>query len=78
MLQTAKTILTLFPLLIEAIFAIEKYIPKEKVGDIKLDVIKQVLILTNDAFTDLWPIFEKIIEVVVKAFNITGMFTKTQ
>jgi hypothetical protein len=78
MLQTAKTILTLFPLLIEAIVAIEKYIPKEKVGDIKLDVIKQVLILTNDAFTDLWPIFEKIIEVVVKAFNITGMFTKTQ
>lgn len=78
MLQTAKTILTLFPLLIEAIFAIEKYIPKEKAGDIKLDVIKQVLILTNDAFTDLWPIFEKIIEVVVKAFNITGMFTKTQ
>jgi hypothetical protein len=77
MLQTAKTIFTLFPLLIEAIFALEKYIPKDKVGDIKLDVIKQVLILTNAAFADLWPIIEKIIAVVVKAFNTTGVFTKT-
>jgi hypothetical protein len=77
MLQTAKAILTLFPLLLEAVFALEKYIPKEKVGDIKLDVIKQTLILINSAFADLWPIFEKIIEVVVKAFNVTGMFTKT-
>lgn len=76
MLQIAKTVLTLFPLLLETIFALEKYIPKDKVGDIKLDVIKQVLILTNAAFADLWPIFEKIVAVVVKAFNTTGVFTK--
>lgn len=76
MLQIAKTVLTLFPLLLETIFALEKYIPKDKVGDIKLDVVKQVLILTNAAFADLWPIFEKIVAVVVKAFNTTGVFTK--
>ena len=69
-----KTILTLLPLLIEAIKAIEAAIPQSGRGPEKLAAIKEIITGVNQQAVELWPTLEKVIGALVKLFNSTGIF----
>jgi hypothetical protein len=69
-------ILQLLPALINAIKAIEEAIPGEGKGELKLAAIRQILEVTSEYSSKLWPTLEKVIGVVVSTFNTTGVFNK--
>jgi hypothetical protein len=82
-LTILKTILTLLPLLIEAVKAIEAAVPQGGQGAAKLDLIRQTLQagyeVASDAtvkFEAIWPALQSVIGSVVTLFNATGAFKK--
>lgn len=79
-----KTIISLLPLLIQAIQTIEGALPEGGNGAAKLAVLKSVLEnayrLTNDIgiqFDALWPAISSIAGELVKLFNTAGTFKKS-
>ena len=82
-LTIIKTIVSLLPLIIEAIKAVEEAIPGQGKGEAKLAAIRAILegayATAQDlgvTFADLWPALEKTIGGLVSAFNSSGMFKK--
>lgn len=80
-LQIVKLILSLFPLIIQAVQAVEAAVPAGGNGAAKLDSIRQVLqgaySIANDAagkFEDVWPAISGTVGAVVSLFNKTGAF----
>lgn len=83
-LLIVKTILSLFPLIIQAISTVEAAFPVSGQGSNKLELIKQVLAnsaqvsddISSGQFDQLWPVIQKTIGTVVELFNATGLFKK--
>lgn len=73
-MQTVLTILQLIPSIIKVIQAIEEALPQAGIGAEKLAAIRQMLEVTYQGITDVWPILEKVISILVDLFNKTGVF----
>jgi len=73
-LTTVSIILQLVPALIAAIKAIEDAIPGTGKGEQKLAAIRDIISATSNGATEMWPIIEKTISVLVGLFNKTGQF----
>lgn len=84
LVQTLRLILTLLPLIIEAVRAIEAALPDGGKGEAKLALVRQsieagyaVATDTAAAFETMWPALEKTVAAVVALFNSVGAFRKT-
>jgi hypothetical protein len=81
-LTILKLILTILPLLIDAIKLIEQLIPESGKGSAKLGAVKSVIEPSYRAsdetipFESGWPIIEKVISGIVTALNDAGVFKK--
>jgi len=82
-ISIARLILSLLPVLIEAIKAAEEAIPGEGKGEAKLALIRTVLEVAytsatdvSDKFDDVWPVMQKTIGSIVATFNKLGVFKK--
>ncbi len=84
-IEMLKLIIGLFPMLIQAIKAVESAIPESGKGREKLELIKNAVQAAYEASTSvasnfevLWPALSKTINSIVNAFNKTGVFTKNE
>jgi len=82
-LAIVKTLVSLLPLLIEAIKAVEEAIPGKGAGEAKLAAVRAMLeasyAVANDlglTFAELWPAIEKTVAGLVGALNTAGVFKK--
>jgi hypothetical protein len=82
-LEIARLILSLLPVLIQAIRAAEEAIPGEGKGEAKLAMIRGILEAAYSTATDalgtfdqLWPALQSTISAVVQAFNKAKVFPK--
>jgi hypothetical protein len=82
-LQLIKAVLSLLPLLIEVVRAIEAALPDSGQGQAKLSLVRAAVEAGYGAATDavvsfekLWPALESTIGAVVSAFNSVGAFKK--
>jgi len=82
-LQALKLIMSMLPLLIEAIKAAEEAIPGQGKGEAKLAMIRAVLesaySISTDVqakFDDVWPALKTTIGAVVASLNTAGVFKK--
>ena len=82
-LEILKTVLSIFPLLVEIIQTVEASIKKTGAGAEKLELVRELLQAVYDAatdisvrFDDLWPVLKSIISALVKFFNALGIFKK--
>lgn len=78
-----KLIISILPMVIEAIKLVEQAIPGAGKGEEKLAATRSILessykISTNAvmSFDAIWPALQKTIAGLVSAFNATGVFTK--
>lgn len=69
-------VLKLLPAIIEAMKALEQAFPAKGAGETKLQALREVLEVLDSSMTALWPSVEKVVQVLVKAFNATGVFQK--
>ena len=74
MLENFKLVLNLLPLLVQLIKAAEQAIPEPGQGAAKLALVREILETLDAGLLGAWPLIEKIIKALVKAFNATGMF----
>lgn len=74
MLETAKLIVGVLPLLIELIKAVETAIPDQGTGAAKLAAVRDMLNALVPAVDTVWPAVETIVAALVKLFNATGAF----
>jgi hypothetical protein len=63
-------------IIIAVIKAIEDAIPEKGKGTEKLEAVRELLETTMSITTDTWPSVMKVINIVVKLFNATGVFKK--
>lgn len=82
-IQTMKIILSLLPLIIQAVQAIEQAMPQSGQGAAKLEAIRQMLqsaySVSTDAmgpFEQIWPALSSTVSAVVGLFNSAGAFKK--
>lgn len=82
-LQMIQLVLSLFPLLVKTIEAIEEAIPGSGKGEQKLAMVRGAIestyIVASDAlvpFKDLWPMLEAVINTIVTGMNAAGTFKK--
>jgi len=82
-LTIIKLVVSLLPVLIEAIKAVEEAIPGKGAGEAKLAAIRAIIEGVYATATDLgvtfgevWPVLEKTISGLVAAFNKSGEFKK--
>lgn len=82
-IQTLRLILTLLPLIIEAVRAIEAALPDGGKGEAKLALVRQSIeagysVATDavGAFETVWPAIERTVSAVVTLFNASGTFRK--
>lgn len=82
-IEILKLVVSLLPILIDAINTIEQAIPGKGNGQIKLDAIKNIIENTYSASNDisiklekLWPTIQNIISGIVTAFNTSSVFKK--
>lgn len=81
--QMLKLVLTLLPLLIDTIKAIEAAIPDGGKGEAKLAAVRAVMEGAYKAATDmtvafdtLWPALSSTVTAIVTLYNTTGTFKK--
>lgn len=82
-LTIIKLVLSLFPLVIDAVKAIEAAYPATGQGTSKLELIRTVIQQAYDTgtgavakFDDVWPVLQKTVGAVVSFFNTVGAFKK--
>lgn len=82
-IATVKIILSLLPLILDAVKAIEAALPQSGQGAQKLALIRTTLQSAFDvagnavaSFEQVWPALEKTIGAVVGLFNSAGVFKK--
>ncbi|CAI10239.1 hypothetical protein ebA7264 [Aromatoleum aromaticum EbN1] len=80
-LHTLKLILSLLPLILEAVRAIEAALPEGGQGAAKLALLRQTIEAAAStvtggigAFEQLWPAIERTVAAVVTLYNSTGAF----
>lgn len=69
-----KLIASLMPALIQLIKAIELALPEKGQGATKLAMVKEILMFTDSITEAAWPAIETVVNVLVKGFNISGVF----
>jgi hypothetical protein len=82
-LSILKLVVSILPLLIDAIKAIEEAIPGTGKGEAKLAAVRGVVESTykvstdvQPAFEQLWPVIQKTVGGIVDGFNAAGVFKK--
>lgn len=83
-LTVIKTILSILPLIVQAITTIEQAFPQSGQGSNKLELIKQTLLGASEVsedvgirqFETMWPALQKTISAVVSLANASGLFKK--
>jgi hypothetical protein len=82
-LEIAKLIISLFPLLIQAVQAVEAAIPNSGNGQQKLELIKSIIQTSYESsnklvasFEQLWSPLSSVVQAIVTAFNAVGIFKK--
>ena len=75
-MQNVILILKMLPAIIEAIKALELALPGKTTGEAKLALLREILEAVDQNISQLWPAISKVVEVLVKAFNATGVFQK--
>lgn len=82
-IQTARLILSLLPLILEVVRAVEAALPEGGLGAQKLALVRQTLQAAFDvaedsfgSFEKLWPALERTVTAVVGVFNTAGVFKK--
>lgn len=82
-LALVKLIVSLLPVLIEAVKAVEAAIPQSGQGQAKLAAVQSILgaawKASSDAtvaFEQVWPALSAAVSAVVAAFNAAGIFKK--
>lgn len=82
-LEIAKLIISLFPLLIQAVQAVESAIPASGNGQQKLELIKSIIQTSYESsnkfvasFEQLWSPLSSVVQAIVSAFNAAGIFKK--
>lgn len=82
-LTVLKLVVSMLPLLIDVIKAIEDAIPGTGKGEAKLAAVRGVVESTYKVSTDVqadfqavWPVMENTVAGIVKGFNAAGVFQK--
>lgn len=82
-LVTVKLVLSLLPLILDAVKAVEAALPQSGQGAQKLALVRTTLQAAFDvagdavtSFEQIWPALEKTIGAVVGLFNSAGIFKK--
>lgn len=82
-LSLIRLVLSLLPVLIDAIKAIEAAFPASGQGSLKLELVRGVVEQAYNAgtgalskFEDVWPVLQKVIASLVTFMNTTGIFKK--
>ena len=81
-LTLIKTLISLLPLLVQAITAIEAAFPQSGQGSVKLELVKQTLLgaaevsedMDAGKFDALWPALKKTVGALVALANSSGVF----
>ena len=76
----ARTILTLIPLIIQTVRAIEEAFPDSGKGDLKLDIIKTALEssvgvsddIDEEGFSRIWPVIVKVVGSVLSIVKVVA------
>lgn len=83
-MNTIKLILTLLPLILQVVEAVEAAFPEGGQGAAKLAMVRKIIEVaykaTSDmtvAFDAVWPVFEQTIAAVVATYNTLGTFKKS-
>lgn len=76
MLETAKLILTFIPLLIEVLKAVEAANPNPGLGEAKQEAAISILNELVPAAKDVGDSVKRLIGILVRFFNATGLFEK--
>lgn len=84
-LTIIKTVLSLLPLILEAVKAIEAALPEGGQGAQKLALLRQTVQAGFEAATDtvvsfeaVWPALEKVAGAAVGLFNAVGAFARKE
>lgn len=84
-LAIIKTLLSLLPLIIQVVQAIEAAIPESGAGKAKLELVKATIQSGYTAASDtvasfeaIWPAISSTVSAVVSTFNALGKFNKQQ
>jgi hypothetical protein len=82
-LEIIKLVISMLPLLIEAIKVIEEALPGKSNGEVKLETVRNILETSYKSSNDMqvkfesaWPTFKSIIDAIVSSFNKIGVFSK--
>ena len=75
-MDNLKLILSLLPLLIEAMKTVEVAIPGAGKGELKLALVREVLTTVDASIAAVWPTLEKIVGTLTRVFNAAGVFAK--
>lgn len=76
MLETIKLILSLLPLIIQAVRQLEELFPESDRGAMKLDLIRRTIQNVYDISDNTLPLIEKMVNTIVDVFNKFGIFKK--
>lgn len=76
MFEKLKLLAALLPLLTEMVKAVEKALPGKGQGAAKLALVREMLEGVDDTLLDAWPLIERLIAALVRAFNAVGLFAK--
>ena len=82
-LSLVRIVISLMPILIEAIRAVEEALPGSNNGAAKLAMVRGLLESsyetatdTEATFSEIWPAIQKTVSSIVTAFNNAGVFKK--
>lgn len=76
MLETIKLVLSLLPLVIQAVRQLEELFPESDRGAMKLDLIRRTIQNVYDISDNTLPLIEKMVNTIVDIFNKFGIFKK--
>lgn len=76
-MQVFLQIVQLIPALIALVKEIEKVIPQGGHGQAKLAAVRQIIEAAYGGLSEIWPVIEKVVTVLVGLFNSTGVFQKS-
>ena len=74
-MKTLMIILSLVPALIDAIKAIEAAIPGQGKGEQKLAAIREIMEVSYDNVSSIWPYVSQTVGILVSLFNNTDTFS---
>ena len=77
-MEKALRILQFIPAIVELIKVVETQLWPEGTGNgkDKLEAVREILTATYDGISEIWPMLEKVIAIVVAVLNKTGIFKK--